>query len=138
MAARIATRFDPDRPIRAGQPIPAFELPSLDDPKVRITRDLLHGKLVLIELWATWCKPCVAEMPNVQAAYTAFRDRGLTIVSINTADAPAVVREFRKAKWPMPWHNVVLEDPHQAEAVTKTFGAFTLPTSILVDAKGTN
>jgi thiol-disulfide isomerase/thioredoxin len=135
--ARLATKLDPDSRTRAGRPMPPLDLPSLDDPKARITRDTVRGKLVLVEVWALWCKPCVDEMATLHEVYARFRDRGLAIVSIDLSDTAAAVREFRKAKWPMPWHNAVLEDPKQAEAVRSALGAHALPTSILVDASGT-
>jgi thiol-disulfide isomerase/thioredoxin len=133
MESRNARIFDPDRKIRVGQPVPAFDLPSLDDPHKRITREGLPGKFVLFDFWATWCHPCMEEMPRLHAAYKAFRSRGLSIISIDANEPNEVVKAFRKAKWPMPWQHAVNAD----DVATKTFDVAVFPTAILVDPTGT-
>jgi thiol-disulfide isomerase/thioredoxin len=130
--ARLATAFDPNRKIRVGQPIPAFDLASLDNPSAHITRDALRGKFVLLDFWATWCHPCVGEMPNLDAAYRAFRARGLAIVSVDTWDKPEAASAFRKAKWPMPWQHA----PCNA-GTEDALEILVLPTAMLVDPHGT-
>jgi thiol-disulfide isomerase/thioredoxin len=51
----------------------------------------LHGSPVIINFWATWCGPCLSEMPLLQSAYIAHRARGLHIVGIDNGEAPAAV-----------------------------------------------
>jgi peroxiredoxin len=83
---------------REGFAAPDFTLEILDGGEVRLSS--LRGKAVVINLWASWCPPCRAEMPALQAAYEAERDRGLEIIAINTTfqdqehDARRFVEEF--------------------------------------------
>ena len=60
-------------PIRPGQPAPAFSLPALDGGTVAL--DSLRGRVVLLNFWATWCKPCLDEMPAMERLYQALSDR---------------------------------------------------------------
>ena len=66
---------------REGFAAPDFTLDTLDGQSVTLSD--LRGKAVVINLWAAWCPPCRAEMPALQAAYEADRDRGLEILAID-------------------------------------------------------
>ena len=50
-----------------------FELPDMDEEKVKLSK--YRGKVVLLNFWATWCPPCIAELPEVQKIYDAYGDR---------------------------------------------------------------
>lgn len=66
---------------RQGFAAPDFTLETLDGEPVTLSE--LRGKAVVVNLWASWCPPCRAEMPALQAAYEADRDRGLEILAID-------------------------------------------------------
>jgi len=127
-------RFDPDRRIAVGRPVPHFEVETVDGRKLS-DRDL-RGKVVLLDFWATWCGPCVGEMPNLHEAWRRFHDRGFEIVSFSLDSSPDAVRKFRDGKWKMPWTHVFLEGGFDAP-VAKTFEVTGIPEPVLVGRDGT-
>jgi thiol-disulfide isomerase/thioredoxin len=134
--ARIASMlFAPNRKILVGKEVPDFSFPLLDDASKIITRESLYGRVYLLDFWAVWCKPCVAEMENLHKAYKKYKERGFTILSISFDDKASHVMRFRKAKWPMPWLNVFLQDGFASETA-KNFEVVAIPKPILVDAQG--
>ena len=84
-------------PAKAGEPGVDFDLVNLEGKKVSL-KDF-KGKTVLVNLWATWCTPCTAEMPALERLYKANKDKGLEIVAISADDKESEnkVREFAKA-----------------------------------------
>lgn len=73
-------------PVRVGAPAPAFQAATLDGTARIKTLDDYRGQVVLINLWATWCGPCVVEMPSIQRLYDRFRDAGLKVVAVAVDD----------------------------------------------------
>ena len=75
--------------IQPGKPVPKFSVPSLDDPAIVLTEASLRGKVYLIDFWATWCAPCMAEIDDKNLMLEQYRDKGLEVVNIcihSTAD----------------------------------------------------
>lgn len=93
-------------PLAAGQKAPHFEAISTDGRAVNIS-DSYKGKLLLLDFWATWCGPCVKEIPNVVDAYEKYHGRGLEVlsVSLDKQDAGAVLANFTR-KHNMPWPQI--------------------------------
>ena len=83
---------------REGFLAPDFTLDMLDGTKVTLSE--LRGKIVLINLWATWCPPCRAEMPALENAYKQYKDSGVVVLGLNVTnqdsekDIPPFVDEF--------------------------------------------
>lgn len=83
---------------REGFLAPDFTLDTLDGTKVTLSE--LRGKIVLINLWATWCPPCRAEMPALENAYKQYKDSGVVVLGLNVTnqdsekDIPPFVDEF--------------------------------------------
>jgi cytochrome c biogenesis protein CcmG, thiol:disulfide interchange protein DsbE len=63
---------------------PDFDLETLGGDRLRLSD--LQGQVVVVNLWATWCPPCRAEMPALQQLYEAHRDEGLVVVAVNATD----------------------------------------------------
>ena len=60
---------------------PDFSLPTKDGETIRLSD--LRGQAVLVNLWATWCPPCRAEMPAIEKVYNEYKDEGLVVLAIN-------------------------------------------------------
>jgi len=78
--------------IKKGDVAPDFILPDLTDQDMRLTD--YHGEQVLLHFWATWCKPCVKELPEIEAGYQALRDQGFVVLAIDVGEDKQQVREF--------------------------------------------
>ncbi|MFP5354210.1 MAG: peroxiredoxin family protein [Gemmatimonadota bacterium] len=72
--------------VRVGAPAPEFRAATLDgSARIKSIADY-KGEVVLINLWATWCGPCVIEMPSIQRLYDRYRDAGLKVVAVAVDD----------------------------------------------------
>ncbi len=118
------------------RPLPAFELAALDGP-APISSASLRGRSILISFWATWCEPCVDEMPALHELHerSAANGSGPEIVSVAVGDDREAIEEFRRQRWPMPWRHAKL-DGTRKDALWAALGLQSLPAAVLVDAQG--
>jgi peroxiredoxin len=72
-------------PLDSGSRAPDYAAPSLTGDTVRLSE--LRGRVVLLNVWATWCKPCVREMPALQRLYEALEPAGLSVVAVSVDNA---------------------------------------------------
>ena len=121
--------------VHVGDPVPHFELRSMDDSLVVISEKSLLGRVYLIDFWATWCAPCRMEMPFLHKAYEHFKDSGFTIVSISEDDSVKTVSMYRGRKWHMPWENVLLNN-QAGRSIANKFGVSGIPFPVLVNKQG--
>ncbi|MCS6896578.1 MAG: TlpA family protein disulfide reductase [Nitrospira sp.] len=106
-----------------------FRLPDLEGNHQSLSQ--YRGKVVLVNFWATWCKPCTTEMPAMQAAYDKLKDKGFVVLAVNELEDEAKVREhIRQYGHTFP----VLMD--RDNKVANQFGVFGLPVSVFIDQKG--
>jgi thiol-disulfide isomerase/thioredoxin len=110
--------------------MPAFELTQIPD-KNDFDSAQLAGKVVLINFWATWCGPCVAEYPDLMKLHTAYKAKGFTMIGISMDQSSGGVKKFMEkagAVYPM-----LMAD----SSVSRDFNAGSgLPMSFLVDRQG--
>ena len=105
-----------------------FTLKDLHDKPWTLSQ--LRGKIVMVNFWATWCPPCRAEMPNLDAIYTHYQSQGLVILSI-TDEEPITVAKFLAQK---NYHPPVLID--HGGAVHKVFHIAGIPRMFVFDRQG--
>ena len=121
---------------KLGFQLPKDELASIDftinDLKGKpYTLSALKGKIVLLNLWATWCAPCRAEMPSMQEIYTEFAPKGLEILAVDMQEEKSKVERFVESnKYTFP----VLMDPENK--VAQIYSTGSIPTTYLINKKG--
>lgn len=115
---------------KVGDTVPEFEATDMDG--ARVSSAALRGSAVFLNFWATWCPPCVEEMPVIQQLHERYRDRGLRVIAMNVDAAPPdTVRRFlAKHKLSIP----VLLDP--GGAISRQFGTYKYPETYLLDPSG--
>src|SRR5713101_2313545 len=117
------------RPPRVGGPAPEITLKDLQGQEVRLSD--LRGKIVLLNFWATWCKPCKEEMPAMQASYDKLRGQGLVVLAVNELeDTEKVIEHIRTHGHTFP---VVMDHNNH---VANLYGVVGLPASFLIDRQG--
>jgi thiol-disulfide isomerase/thioredoxin len=118
-------------PVNVNFPAPALELADLQGNPASL-KDY-QGQVVLVNLWATWCPPCKAEMPTLNAFYQDYRDKGFTIVAINDGDPAEDVAQFVK-NYGLTF-SVWLDPTYKA--TEQAFKTRNLPSSYVIDRTGT-
>jgi peroxiredoxin len=106
-----------------------FTLQALDGTAVSLSD--YQGKTVLVNFWATWCAPCRAEVPDLQAAYEARQGDGFVVLGVNVEESLAAVEPF-VAEFGMTYP-ILLDETGD---ILKTYRAIGLPMSIIVDQEG--
>ena len=113
-----------------GMPAAEFQLQDLKGQSHQLSQ--YRGKVVLLNFWATWCKPCTTEMPAMQKAYEQLQDQGLVVLAVNELeDLPKVKAHIEEHGHTFP----VLLDPDNH--VANLYGVFGLPVSVFIDQHGT-
>jgi peroxiredoxin len=106
-----------------------FTLPTPDGKSFRLSA--YRGKIVFVNFWATWCHPCLEEMPAMERLYRARKDRGLVIVAVSVDSNPGVVPSFVKEHgFTFP----IVVDPKLQTA--NAYGVRGLPASFIVGRDG--
>jgi len=111
-----------------GRPAPDFNLADLDGNVVRLAD--LKGKPVLLNFWATWCQPCIAEHPVLQAG-ARFYEGQASFIGIIYQDKPELIRRFVETRG--AW-GPSLVDPDVGVAIA--YGVYGAPETFIIDADG--
>ena len=116
--------------LEKGLPAPNFSLPDLDGQMVNLTD--YKGRVVLLNIWATWCPPCVEEMPSMEKLYQELQGEGFEIlaVSIDESGAQDVLPFMKKHKLSFP---VLIDPKGTLKGLYQTTG---VPESLIIDKDG--
>lgn len=116
--------------LQMGQVAPDFSFPDLGGRKVRLSS--LRGRVVLLNIWATWCPTCIEEMPSLQKLHESFQDRDLAVVSVSIdVLGEQVVAPFMK-KYGLSFP--ALLDPRGE--IKKAYATTGVPESFIIDRQG--
>ena len=118
--------------VAVGSPVPAYRATTLDGDSISLAA--LEGKVVLLNVWATWCHPCRDEVPFLQDVHERYAARGLELVgvSVDAAGEDAAIRDFAR-HYGMTYP--IWRDP--GERVSTTFLVIGVPASFVVGRDGT-
>ncbi len=109
-----------------------MEFVAIDGRKVNL--EALRGRVVLIDFWATWCGPCVRDMPNVIAAYQKYRDQGFEVIGISLDENLQSLRSFvtrESILWPQYYDGLGWEN-----RISRRFKITSIPEMWLIDREG--
>ncbi len=116
-----------------GDPAPLFEAKTFAGGTIKLAD--LRGKVVLLDFWATWCKPCVAQLPHVQQLYETFRDDDrFALIGMSLDWDIEKARSFLAGRQ-LTWPQVCLGDM-DTSPIVKQYGVGSIPTMVLIDAEG--
>ena len=112
-----------------GEAAPVFDL--RDDRGAAVSLAGYRGRIVVMNLWASWCPPCRAEMPDLERLAEANAGRGIAIVGVNEGESPQRARAFAdslRIRFPI-WID-------GSQQYGRTYAALGLPTTVILDPKG--
>lgn len=131
---QIETNSERLRVPEVGNMAPDFSGPDPDGNIISLQE--VMGKVTLIDFWASWCRPCRVENPNVVRVYNQFKDKGFTVVSIS------LDRENQRAQWlkaieddKMDWYHIS-SLMHWQEPIARQYGVRQIPMTYLLDETG--
>ena len=131
IAACTAGRESGSERVEVGAPVPAYATVSLSGDSVSLAG--LRGKVVLFNIWATWCHPCRYEIPELRELHAKYRDRGFEVVGVSV-DAHGTDEAIRGFMDEFQMEYPVWRDPD--ERVSTRFLAIGVPATYLIDREG--
>ena len=112
-----------------GRHAPDFTLTDLKGNSVTLSD--FRGKVVFLNFWATWCPPCRAEMPEIEAIYQDYKDKDVVVIGIDLLEAEDEVRQFVQ-EGGYSWTFVI----DTTGGVAENYGITAIPTSFFLDKEG--
>ncbi len=115
--------------VRLGNLAPDFTLLDLEGNQVSLSD--FRGETVFINFWATWCPPCRAEMPEIEAVYQEYKDKGVVVIGVDILEPEDVVRQFVE-QGGYSWIFVL----DTSGEVAANYEIAAIPTSFFIDREG--
>jgi peroxiredoxin len=108
---------------------PGFVLKNMDGEHVSLAA--LRGKVVLLNFWATWCRPCKEEMPAFEKLYAKYKDRGFVVLAVSINRSKTSITGFLE-DMDLSYH-ILMDDDSR---VLKLYKVYSIPTTFLIDKTG--
>lgn len=122
----------PGAGVTAADPAPEFTL--IDRSGKKVSLKDFRGRVVLMDVWATWCGPCRRTMPEVQKWHDRFRRQGLAVLGVNIEGrSPKVFEYIDKNRFTFP---VLFDEGNFQGQIMRLYGITGIPRSFLIDRKG--
>ncbi len=124
----LSSCFSGTHPLRIGSPAPAL---TIQDSDRTVSLSQYRGQVVVLNFWATWCPPCVEEMPSLVAMQRRLKPKGIAVIAVSVDVDEKAYHQFLKD------HNVDLltvRDPSQKNA--NLYGTFKFPETYVIDRQG--
>jgi cytochrome c biogenesis protein CcmG, thiol:disulfide interchange protein DsbE len=116
------------RPTRIGSPAPDF---TVQDSDRKVTLSEFRGKVVVLNFWATWCQPCVQEMPSLVSMQRKMKDKGITVVAVSLDEDEEAYRRFL-VNYRIDF--LTVRDPKQQS--NNLYGTIKFPETYIIDRNG--
>ncbi len=133
--AELIQAIEAFQPTEVGDKFADIKGLSIDGKEVALSDYAGKGKVVLVDFWASWCAPCIGELPNVKNTYARFKDKGFEIVGVSLdedKDAWKSMTEEHELSWPQ-FSNLKGWD----EPAARVYNVRSIPHTVLIDKDGT-
>lgn len=130
----VKAQMDLSKNVQEGSACPELKMMAPDGKQVSLSQFIGKGNYVLLDFWASWCGPCMKELPNVLECYKQYHSKGFDIVGISL-DEDAAAWKGAIEKNQIPWHHMSDLAGWKSQAVT-VFSFSGIPHTVLIDPKG--
>jgi cytochrome c biogenesis protein CcmG, thiol:disulfide interchange protein DsbE len=124
----LTSCYSGSRPARIGTSAPDF---TVQDADRKVSLHDYRGQIVVLNFWATWCQPCIEEMPSLLQLNQRFKNKGVVVLAVSTDDDDAAYHQFLKDH-----HVDLLTVRDDAKKSNTLYGTFKFPETYIIDRQG--